>query len=122
MFRFIANRIDLRKMSTESAQALIEHIDRLLDSEKEREEVNYAPDFLCVLRKQNIALTKNMDKKVAEYFPNYYEGIYKLETTENEKQDMPVFVREYLKRLRTAMKHKEKMALISDIAYVRLQL
>ena len=102
MFRFIANRIDLRKMSTESAQALIEHIDRLLDSEKEREEVNYAPDFLCVLRKQNIALTKNMDKKVAEYFPNYYEGIYKLETTENEKQDMPVFVREYVEKIKNS--------------------
>lgn len=102
MFKFIANRIDLRKMSTESAQDLVEHINRLLDREKEREEINYSPSFLCILRKQNIVLTEDMDKKVAEYFPNYYKGTYKLETTENEKQDMPVFVREYIERIKNS--------------------
>lgn len=100
MFKFIANRIDLGKMSIESARGLVEHINRLLDSEEERKEVNYAPTFLCILRKQNIVLTEDMDKKVAEYFPNYYKGIYKLETTENKKQDMPVFVREYVEQIK----------------------
>lgn len=42
-------------------------------------------------------MTEDMDKKVAEYFPRYYTGIYKLETTKNEGQDMPIFVREYIK-------------------------
>ncbi len=100
MFNFIANRIDLRKMSTESAQDLVEHINRLLDSEKERKEINSSPTFLCILRKQNIVLTEDMDKKVAEYFPDYYRGIYKLETTENEKEDMPVFVKEYVEKIK----------------------
>lgn len=100
MFKFIANYINLQKMSTESAQSLIEHINSILDSQKEREEINYAPVFLCVLRKQNIVLTEDMDKKVAEYFPNYYIGDYKLETTESKKQDMSVFVREYVERIR----------------------
>lgn len=100
MFKFIANRIDLHKMNLESAQALIDHINSVLDNEVEREQINYAPDFLCVLRKQNIVLTNDMDKKIAEYFPSYYEGAYKLETTENEKQDMPIFVREYAERIR----------------------
>lgn len=100
MFRFIANQMDLRKMSNESAQALVEHINSVLDNEKEREQINYAPTFLCVLRKQNIALTEGMDKKVADYFPNYYEDIYKLETTQDEKQDMPAFVREYIERIK----------------------
>lgn len=100
MFRFIANRMDLRKMSNESAQTLVEHINSVLDNEKEREQINYAPTFLCVLRKQNIALTEDMDKKVADYFPNYYEDIYKLETTQDEKQDMPAFVREYIDRIK----------------------
>ena len=63
MFEFIAIHIDLGKMGIESAQGLIEHINRLLDSEKERKEINYAPHFLCVLRKQNIVLTEDMDKK-----------------------------------------------------------
>ena len=63
MVEFIAIHIDLGKMGIESAQGLIEHINRLLDSEKERKEINYAPNFLCVLRKQNIVLTEDMDKK-----------------------------------------------------------
>lgn len=100
MFKFIADHMDLRNMSNESAQTLIEHIGRLLDCEEERKMINYAPMFLCVLRKQNIALTDDMDKKIAEYFPSYYGGTYKLETTENEKQDMPVFVREYAEHIK----------------------
>lgn len=59
MFKFIANYVDLQKMSTESAQSLVEHINSVLDS---KEEINYAPVFLCVLRKQNIVLTEDMDK------------------------------------------------------------
>lgn len=100
MFKFIANRIDLRKMSDDSAKALIEHINCVLDSEKEREQVNYSPLFLCVLRKQNRAITEDMDKKIAEYLPSYYGGVYRLETSENENQDMLGFVREYAERIR----------------------
>lgn len=100
MFKFIADRLDLRKMTIESAQALVGHINSVLDSEKERERINYAPGFLCVLRKQNTELTATMDKKIAESFPKYYESTYKLETTENEKQDMPIFVREYVERIK----------------------
>ena len=100
MFKFIANRIDLRKMSEDSAKALVEHINCVLDDEKERELINYSPVFLCVLRKQNRAFTDEMDKKIAEYLPNYYANAYKLETTEDESQDMPGFVRAYAERIR----------------------
>ena len=41
-----------------------------------------------------------MDKKIAEYLPNYYKGTYKLETTENEIQDMPIFIREYAEKIK----------------------
>ena len=78
MFKFIADRIDLQKMSIESAQALVNHINSVLDSEKERDQIGYAPTFLCILKKQNIDLTVDMDKKIAEHLPNYYNGIYKL--------------------------------------------
>mgnify|MGYP000865524729 CR=1 FL=1 len=95
LFQFITNRIDLRKMSDKSARDLVEHINSVFDNEKEREQIQYAPTFLCVLRKQNRALTDDMDKKVAEYLPNYHSGIYALETSENEKQEIPAFLREY---------------------------
>lgn len=100
MFKFIANRIDLRKMSDDSAKMLVEHINSVLDSEKEREQIQYSPSFLCVLRKQNRSLTEEMDKKIAEHLSNYYEGTYKLETTEEENKDMPAFVKEYVERIR----------------------
>lgn len=100
MFKFIANCIDLGKMNIETAQGLVEHINRLLDNEEERKVVIGAPTFLCVLRKQSIVLTEDMDKKVAKYFPNYYNEIYKLETTENKKQDMPVFVKRYVEQIK----------------------
>lgn len=124
MFKFIANRIDLRKMSDESAKALVEHINCVLDNEKERKEVNYSPFFLCTLREQNRAITEDMDKKVAKYLPNYYGGDYKLETSENENQDMPGFVREYIERIRTSNEDQGKNGVYfghgtRDIATVR---
>ena len=100
MFNFIANRIDLRKMNDDSAKKLVEHINSVLDSEKEREQIQYSPSFLCVLRKQNRSLTEEMDKKIAEHLSNYYEGTYKLETTEDENKDMPAFVKEYVEHIR----------------------
>jgi hypothetical protein len=93
MFKFIANHIDLTKMSDESAYRLIEHINAVLDNENEREQINYAPTFLCVLRKQNRTLTECMDKKVAQYLPQYYNVIYKLETTLNSNQELHSFVK-----------------------------
>ena len=86
MFKFIAKYIDLRKMSIDSAKALIEHINCVLDTEKEREQIKYYPFFLCVLRKQNRALTEKMDKKIAEHLSSFYESTYKLETTEDEDE------------------------------------
>lgn len=100
MFKFIANCIDLRKMSDDSANALVEHVNCVLDSEKERELLKYSPLFLCVLRNQNRAITENMDKKIAEYLPGYYKDTYRLETSENKNKDMPEFIRKYAERIR----------------------
>ena len=100
MFEFTAKRIDIRKMSDVSAKALVDHINCVLDNKNERELINYSPAFLCVLRRQNRALTEEMDKKIAEHMSSYYEGSYKLQTTEDKKQDIPVFVKEYIERIR----------------------
>lgn len=99
MFRFIVKSINLQKMSNESAQNFVKHIINVLDCDKVRGLIKYSPTFLAVLRKQNRILTDDIDKKVAEYLPDYYKGEYKLETTEDENQDMPAFVREYAERI-----------------------
>lgn len=90
----------LVKMSNDSANELVRHINCVLDNEKEREQIKYSPLFLCVLRRQNYAITEEMDKKIAEYLPSYYGDTYRLEITENENEDMPGFVREYAERIR----------------------
>lgn len=100
MFKFIANRIDLRKMSDESSKALVEHIISVFDNEADRKQISFAPSFLCVLRKQNTYLTEELDKKVSEHFSEYYESTYKLETTKNEQHDLPAFVEKYAESIK----------------------
>lgn len=53
MFKFIANHIDLRKMSADSAKELVEHINCVLDSETEREQIKHSP-FFCVYSESKI--------------------------------------------------------------------
>ena len=100
MFKFMAQFMDLRKMSDEAAQALIKQIYNALDNEKEREQIQYAPNFLHVLRKQNCALTEDLDQKVEEYFPSYYNSTYKFETIKDEDQELPVFIQGYIESIR----------------------
>jgi len=108
MFKFMARGIDLRKMTKESAQSLMEHVNKVLDSENDRKQVDCAPGFLCALRSQSIDLTDSMDKKVAEYFPKYYKRDYKLATTEIEKQDVASLIQEYVERIKKNNKKQGK--------------
>ena len=99
MFDFIANRIDLQKMSKETAETLLKSIIEALENEKDREQIKHAPRFLFILRKQNRQLTEELDLKVAEYLPSFYNGVYKLETTEEQQADLPVFVQNYVDQI-----------------------
>ena len=100
MFKFIANYINLKKMNIQSAKSLINHIDTLMDNDKEREQVQYAPAFLCVLRKQNAILTENLDKKISICFPKYYNEVYKMELTEKKNEEFPEFIHKYVERIK----------------------
>lgn len=99
MFKFIANRIDLRKMTQASAEALLTHIVQVLDNEKEREQIKYSPTFLCVLRKQDYVMTEEMDRKVSEHMPSFYSEVYALETAKEEQLDLLTFVNQYVERI-----------------------
>ncbi len=99
MFDFIANRINLQKMDTETAEKLIRCIIKALENEKDRGQIRNAPRFLFMLRKQNRQLTEELDMKIAEYLPSFYNGTYKLETTEKQQTDLPVFVQEYVDQI-----------------------
>ena len=99
MFDFIANGIDLRKMNNKTAETLIRSIINALENEKDREQIRHAPRFLFMLRNQNRQLTEELDLKVAEYLPSFYNGIYKLETTEEHQTDLPIFVQKYVDQI-----------------------
>jgi choline kinase len=86
-------------MSDNSSVALLSHINSVLDNEKDREQIKYSSDFLYVLRNQNKEITSTLDAKVALYFPDFYNGNYKLETTENKKQDIPTFIQKYIEKI-----------------------
>lgn len=100
MLRFIAKHIELQKMSEAMAKDLICHIIALLESEKDCEEIRYAPQLLYVLREQNRDLTEDLDRAVLKYMPDYYNGIYKLQTTINEAQDRPQFIKGYVEHIK----------------------
>lgn len=96
MFRFMQQYIDLRKMSDETAQALVNHILGIFENDNERKQIEYAPHFLYVFRKQNRELTEGFDEKVEEYFPGFYGKAYRLEITETVQQDFPELINSYI--------------------------
>lgn len=99
MFKFIASYIDLREMSISSATHLISHINKIFENDKQRELIRMAPRFLYILRKQNKDLTEELDKKVFEFLPQFYNDDYKLETTNNPDEDIPAFLRHYVQQI-----------------------
>lgn len=99
LFKFMANRIKLNKMEERVAQNLIHHIIAVLDNENERKQVEYQANFLYILRKQNREITNLLDEKVHEYFPDFYHGIYKLETTHEPQTDFPEYIQKCIKRI-----------------------
>ena len=124
MFKFIDKRIDLRKMSNSSSKLLIQHIIRVLENGDERQEIKYAPSFLYILRKQDRDMTNELDRKISEYLPEFYNGTYKLETTEDKCQDFPKFIQRYVKRIVNSNESQGKNGCFSihgtrDIATVR---
>lgn len=108
MFKFMARRIDISKMSDESAQKLINHIILVLQNEDERKQIQYSPSFLCTIRKQNKILTNNLDKAIEKYLPNYYQNDYKLETTDNKATDFPCIIEKYIQSIKESNERQGK--------------
>lgn len=99
MFKFIAKTIDLNKLSNNLATRLIQDIISVMDNEQERQQISYAPSFLFVFRKQNKDITEELDSKVAEVFPHYYNGDYLLETRSEDEADYLAYISDYLERI-----------------------
>lgn len=99
MFKFIAKTIDLNKLNNSLATRLIQDIISVMDNEQERQQVSYAPGFLCVFRKQSKDITEELDSKIAEVFPHYYNGDYLLETQREDEVDYLAYISDYLEKI-----------------------
>lgn len=95
LFGLIADSVDLRKVSDDSAKRLISDIIALLKDEQSRIPIKDNPRFLLILRKQNRELTNELDSNIARYLPELYAGDYRLEATDSNSRDMEDFVRLY---------------------------
>lgn len=127
MFRLISRKIDLEKMSIEQIRSLINHICNLIDNEEERHEVENHPSFLYVLRKQNRTETKKLNEKICEYLPDFYNGVYKLETTEDVQGDFLQYTKKYISCIKERNKSQGRHGVFSEygmryIATVRAML
>ncbi len=96
MTKFISKHIDLRKVKTEIAMRFVACIIRAMENDSERDMLCSPPGFLIALRKQARSLTNELDGKVQEFLPRFYEGEYRLETTESVDTDYPVLLRKYI--------------------------
>lgn len=96
LFRFIGNNIDLCKLNAENSDMLIKHIIGIFDDDKKREQIRYAPHFLGKLRRQNRGITDELDKKVEEYLPKYYNSDYKLEIMKDDVKELTRIIQNYV--------------------------
>ena len=98
MFEMITSKIDIGNLSPESANTLISHISSLLIDDKEK--VLNLESVLILFRKQSVELTQDLDKLIAEKKPEFYNNLYKLETS-TKKEDDVNFVKEYVNQIKT---------------------
>ena len=100
MFDFIARSIKLHRMDEPIKREFINHLILIFEQEKDRETIEHRPSFLHCLRKQDKDVTGELDCKIREYLPSYYEETYNLETTEDAQTDMPLFIRKYATQIK----------------------
>lgn len=105
MFEMISSKIDITKLSKASVDALISRIVSIMDNDKFR-----VPNFETVLitfRKQSTELTQELDKAISEKLPQFYKNTYRLETSNEDKDDL-FFIKEYVEQIKTHNREQGK--------------
>ena len=98
MFEMITSKINITKLSPESATSLITHIISIMENDKVG--IPNLDTVLIAFRKQSVELTQDLDKVISEKMPKFYENLYKLETSDEDKDDI-LFIKEYIERIKT---------------------
>lgn len=100
LFELISECVNLSRLSKASSQKLLSSVIEIVSNEKERKNIHGYNFFssLYHLRKQSRRLTEELDKAISENMPDFYEGEYTLETTEDEAK-MPLFIEKYVEKI-----------------------
>ena len=125
MFDMIDHGIDIRNMSCEQAMVFIDHIIMILQSDDERTLLSYRPSFLEKMRNQDREITNALDEHIQKYLPEYYESIYKYNTTVNEEQDYPASIAESIDNIKKRIQVQGKDGVyhgyaINDLRTIRV--
>ena len=75
---------------------LLTEIIAFLRDEQHREKTENHKKLLCKFRVQNRIQTQGLDEVIQQTMPHFYNDVYKLETTQDEEKDIPVFLDKYI--------------------------
>lgn len=99
IFKLIRICINLDQASPENVADLLEVIINIVQNPDERTHIHDLEAALFTLRKKHRELTEELDKIIAVEMPDFYDSTYRLETTEEENTDMPVFLKSYINQV-----------------------
>ena len=123
LFKYMNNYVDLREMEETDAKKLIQYVLDLMEDEGGRKQISYVPMFLEVFRLQSPELTDELDKKVKESFPDYYNEKYVINTTDNIAE-YPNHISNMIKKVNVSNEKQGKDGIYyghgtKDIAFIR---
>lgn len=96
IFKLVRNGINLDQASINSASNLLGVIINIVQNSEERTNIYSIEPALYTLRKKYRSLTEELDKTIAAEMHDFYNGTYRLETTDKENSDMPGFLKLYI--------------------------
>lgn len=103
IFPLIESYIDLRKMEQNTARKFMKRLTGVLEDEGARKLLGNTTLFPSTLRKQDLELTEEMDRTLETQLPEFYNGAYTLEVT-----DDPKVLSRYVERYISSIKHRNE--------------
>lgn len=99
IFKLIRKCVNLSQASLENVSNFLEVIIKIVRNPDERTHIYSLDAALYTLRKKHRELTEDLDRIIAEEIPDFYNGHYRLETTFEEYDDMPYFLKTYINQV-----------------------
>lgn len=100
IFKLIRKGVNLDQASQENITNLLEVIANIVRNPDERTHIYSLEAALITLRKKHREKTEKLDRIIADEMPNFYNEDYRLETTIEDNEDMPNFLKSYINQVK----------------------